>query len=74
MWIVRLALRRSYTFVVLALLIAVLGTASIVIDAERTLLANQVTLAQAVNLQMAASVRLITALGGGWDSAEDRAP
>jgi multidrug efflux system outer membrane protein len=41
----------------------------IVIDAERTLLANQLSLAQAVNLQMAASVHLIKALGGGWDSA-----
>src|ERR1700756_1471452 len=30
MWIVRLALRRPYTFVVLALLIAVLGVASVV--------------------------------------------
>ena len=30
MWIVRLALRRPYTFVVLALLIAVLGILSIV--------------------------------------------
>ena len=30
MWIVRLALRRPYTFVVLALLIAVLGMLSIV--------------------------------------------
>jgi multidrug efflux pump subunit AcrB len=30
MWIVRLALRRPYTFVVLALLIAVLGIVSIV--------------------------------------------
>src|SRR5258708_35318311 len=30
MWIVRLALRRPYTFVVLALLIAVLGVVSIV--------------------------------------------
>ena len=29
MWIVRLALRRTYTFVVLALLIAVLGAVSI---------------------------------------------
>jgi multidrug efflux pump subunit AcrB len=29
MWIVRLALRRPYTFVVLALLIAVLGVVSI---------------------------------------------
>jgi multidrug efflux system outer membrane protein len=42
----------------------------IVIDAERTLLANQVSLAQTVNLQMAASIRLIKALGGGWNPAE----
>lgn len=42
----------------------------IVIDAERTLLANQLALAQAVNLQMAASIRLIKALGGGWDPGE----
>ena len=39
----------------------------IVIDAERTLLANQLSLAQAVNLQMAASIHLIKALGGGWN-------
>jgi len=39
----------------------------IVIDAERTLLSNQLSLAQAVNLQMAASVHLIKALGGGWN-------
>ena len=42
----------------------------IVIDAERTLLANEVSLAQMVNLQMAASIRLIKALGGGWNPAE----
>jgi multidrug efflux system outer membrane protein len=41
----------------------------IVIDAERTLLANQLSLAQAVNLQQAASIRLIKALGGGWQRA-----
>jgi len=41
----------------------------IVTDAERTLLANQLSLAQAVNLQMGASIRLIKALGGGWDPA-----
>jgi multidrug efflux system outer membrane protein len=40
-----------------------------VIDAERTLLANQLSLAQTVNLHMAASIHLIKALGGGWDSA-----
>jgi outer membrane protein, multidrug efflux system len=39
----------------------------IVIDAERTLLTNQLSLAQAVNLQMAASIHLIKALGGGWN-------
>jgi outer membrane protein, multidrug efflux system len=42
----------------------------LVIDAERTLLANQVSLAQVVNLQMGASIRLIKALGGGWNSHE----
>ncbi|PYM37161.1 MAG: RND transporter [Candidatus Rokuibacteriota bacterium] len=39
-----------------------------VIDSERTLLANQLSLAQAVNLRMAASIHVIKALGGGWDS------
>jgi multidrug efflux system outer membrane protein len=38
-----------------------------VIDAERTLLGNQLSLAQTVNLQMAASIHLIKALGGGWN-------
>jgi multidrug efflux system outer membrane protein len=37
-----------------------------VIDAERTLLANQLALAQATDLQMSASIHLIKALGGGW--------
>jgi len=37
-----------------------------VIDAERTLLANQLTLAQGTNHQMSASIHLIKALGGGW--------
>jgi outer membrane protein, multidrug efflux system len=46
----------------------------IVVDAERTLFANQLSLAQAVNLQMAASIRLIKALGGGWDRSEDSPP
>ena len=45
----------------------------IVIDAERTLLANQLSLAQAVNLHMSASIHLIKALGGGWNPAEDPA-
>jgi multidrug efflux system outer membrane protein len=45
----------------------------IVIDAERTLLTNQLTLSQNVNQQMAASIHLIKALGGGWDAnAPDR--
>jgi multidrug efflux system outer membrane protein len=45
----------------------------IVIDAERTLLANQLSLAQAVNLHMGSSIRLIKALGGGWNPGEDLA-
>jgi outer membrane protein TolC len=40
----------------------------VVIDAERTLLANQLALTQAVNLQLIASIRLIKALGGGWQA------
>jgi outer membrane protein, multidrug efflux system len=40
----------------------------IVIDAERTLLANQLLLAQTLNLQMGASIHLIKALGGGWEN------
>ena len=38
-----------------------------VIDAERTLLSNQLALAQNVNLRLGASIHLIKALGGGWD-------
>jgi multidrug efflux system outer membrane protein len=45
-----------------------LVTYLIVIDAERTLLTNQLTLSQDVNQQMAASIHLIKALGGGWDA------
>lgn len=37
-----------------------------VIDAERTLLTNELALAQATNFQMSASIHLIKALGGGW--------
>jgi multidrug efflux system outer membrane protein len=44
----------------------------LVIDAERTLLANQLSLAQAVNFQMDASIHLIKALGGGWTPPEDK--
>jgi multidrug efflux system outer membrane protein len=40
----------------------------IVIDAERTLLANQLTLSQDVDQQMAASIHLIKSLGGGWNA------
>jgi multidrug efflux system outer membrane protein len=39
-----------------------------VIDAERTLLANQLSLTQAANMQMSASIHLIKALGGGWQN------
>jgi multidrug efflux system outer membrane protein len=38
-----------------------------VIDAERTLLTNQLTLAQDVNSQVGAHIHLIRALGGGWE-------
>jgi len=38
-----------------------------VTDAERTLLANQLRLAQNTNLQVGASIHLIKALGGGWE-------
>jgi outer membrane protein, multidrug efflux system len=37
-----------------------------VIDAERTLLGNQIALAQSLTTQMNASVHLMKALGGGW--------
>ncbi len=43
----------------------------IVIDAERTLLANQLSLAQTLNLQIGASIQLIKAVGGGWNPTED---
>jgi multidrug efflux system outer membrane protein len=41
-----------------------------VIDAERTLLANQLALAQATDFQMSASIHLIKALGGGWQDRQ----
>jgi outer membrane protein, multidrug efflux system len=39
-----------------------------VIDAERTLLANQLAFTDVINRQMSASIHLIKALGGGWQS------
>ncbi|HEX4797610.1 MAG TPA: efflux transporter outer membrane subunit, partial [Humisphaera sp.] len=44
----------------------------IVIDAERTLLTNQLTLSQDLNQQMNASIHVIQALGGGWDSTTNK--
>jgi outer membrane protein, multidrug efflux system len=41
-----------------------------VIDAERTLLANQLALAEATDFQMSASIHLIKALGGGWQGRQ----
>ncbi|HWN16905.1 MAG TPA: efflux transporter outer membrane subunit [Candidatus Dormibacteraeota bacterium] len=46
----------------------------IVIDAERTLLANELSLALSVNLQIGASIQLIKALGGGWNPSENSQP
>ena len=40
----------------------------VVVIAEQTLLANQLSLAQAVYLNVGASIRLIKALGGGWEN------
>jgi outer membrane protein, multidrug efflux system len=40
----------------------------VVVIAEQTLLTNQLALAQAVYLNMGASIRLIQALGGGWEN------
>ncbi len=39
-----------------------------VIDADRTLLANELTAAQILNQRLDSTVLLIKALGGGWDS------
>lgn len=39
-----------------------------VIDAERTLLTNEITAEQILNQQLAATVAMIKALGGGWDA------
>jgi multidrug efflux system outer membrane protein len=38
-----------------------------VIDAERTLLTNEIVAAQILNQRLAATVAMIKALGGGWD-------
>ncbi len=42
-----------------------------VIDSERTLLSNQLMLAQTQNQDIAASVHLIKAIGGGWNLKEN---
>jgi multidrug efflux system outer membrane protein len=46
-----------------------------VIDAERTLLTNELTAAQLLNLRYGSTVLLIKALGGGWtlDTAAEQA-
>src|SRR6266478_4255825 len=60
MWIVRLALRRPYTFVVLAMLIAVLGILSIVTVTERafTTTVNGIEHIESVSLRGTAVTRL----------------
>jgi multidrug efflux system outer membrane protein len=42
-----------------------------VIDAERTLLANELTQQQNLNQSFTSSVLLIKAMGGGWEAVED---
>jgi multidrug efflux system outer membrane protein len=44
-----------------------------VIDAERTLLDNQITAAQVLNNRLISSVLLMKAMGGGWDSRDPAA-
>src|SRR4051812_185817 len=51
-----------------------LVTYLVVIDAQRTLLSNQLTLTQDINQQMAASIHLIKALGGGWKAGNQIEP
>lgn len=41
-----------------------------VIDAERTLLSNEVTAAQLLNQRLTSTVLLIKSLGGGWEAAD----
>lgn len=43
-----------------------------VIDAERTLLTNELSAAQILNERLTATIRLIKALGGGWDAEAGR--
>jgi outer membrane protein TolC len=45
-----------------------------VITAQTALLSNQQTAVTLRNLQMTASVQLIEALGGGWDSSQMPSP
>ena len=42
-----------------------------VIDAERTLLTNNLAAAQTLNLRYTSTVLLIKALGGGWSADPD---
>ncbi|HMB96016.1 MAG TPA: efflux transporter outer membrane subunit [Tepidisphaeraceae bacterium] len=45
-----------------------------VIDAERTLLQNELTAAQILNERMTSTVLLMKALGGGWDAEHPNQP
>jgi multidrug efflux system outer membrane protein len=45
-----------------------LATYLVVVDAYRTLLTNELAAAQVLNQRMIATVQLIKAVGGGWDS------
>jgi hypothetical protein len=77
MWIVRLALNRPYTFVVLAVLILLLSPAMSyaggvntylqVVTSQTTALTNERNDIDILRRRLEANVLLIKAMGGGWD-------
>jgi hypothetical protein len=79
MWIVRVALDRPYTFVVLALMILIMSVVAIsrtptdifpkVITAQTAYLDNERNQVEIRRRRMDATVLLVKALGGGWTAA-----
>jgi hypothetical protein len=70
MWIVRLALNRPYTFVVLASLILLLSPAVTylqVVTSQTTALTNERNDIDILRRRLEANVLLIKAAGGGWN-------